>query len=223
MTNYVLNPRRPFVLFSMGLKDYEGEYELWTVPDEEITVYHILVRIKHEMELLRKRTGRDFYLFGTHKHFVGPKTKLVEHCGKGPIDILFTVNLSDLARLEGIDVPSPKNVQCSPRRWRTMVTVDTDQAEPIPKEIHLWGQSTRRAYYGLSIASFRYFTPDEKRYLSGKNLFYYLHDSPVKSWCRFVMGTLCVHPTGNRKAVQDRRILATAKLVYPYVYEVKKR
>ena len=104
-----------------------------------------------------------------------------------------------------------------------MVNVDNGQAEPIPKDIHLWGQSTARAYYGLSIASFRYFKPGEKRYLSGKNLFYYLHDSPVRSWSRFVMGTLCVHPTRNRKAVQDRRILATAKLVYPYVYEVTKR
>ena len=64
---YVATPEKPFVLFSMGLDGYEGESELWDLSGqgEQVTVYHILVRIRHEMDQLKRRTGEDFYLFGT--------------------------------------------------------------------------------------------------------------------------------------------------------------
>ena len=103
-----------------------------------------------------------------------------------------------------------------------MVNVDTDQSKPIPREINLWG-GKKSKFYGLSIADFQYFGPDEERYLRGKYLFYYLRDFPLKSWAQFTMGTLYVDPTRRSKTVRDRRILATAKLVYPYVYEIRKK
>jgi hypothetical protein len=99
---YVPTPKPPFVLFSMGLDGFTGECDLWDVPEDDVSVYHILVRIKHEMELLKKRTGGDFYVFGTHKKFLGPRKKIIENYAKKPIDILFTVNLSDLAGFERI-------------------------------------------------------------------------------------------------------------------------
>jgi hypothetical protein len=222
---YIATPNGPFVLFSMGLDGYEGECDLWNLPspDEEVTVYHIIVRIRHEMDLLKRRTGEDFYLFGTHKAFVGPRKKIIENYGKRPIDILFTVNRKDEDRLKNVREPDPENVTCSSKRWRKMVNRETGHSEAIPEEINLWGWPGVSAYYGLCLAKFRYFRPNEQRYLSGRHLCHYLQESPVKSWFRFTMGTLYVDPNSNRKAIQDRRILATAKLRYPYVYEVRRK
>jgi hypothetical protein len=219
---YIIPPQRPFVLFSTGLDGYEGEHDLWDLPGEKITVYHVLVRIKHEMELLKERTGRDFYLFGTSKNFVRARQKLIDNYGRSPIDIFFTVNLSDLGKLDRIEMPSPEKVKRSSRRWRTMVNVENGQSEAIPDEIHLWGDDSRRAYYGLSIASLQVFGPKEHRHLMGKHLCHYLLDSPVKGWSQFRMGTLRVDLTVNPGTVQDRRILATARLVYPYIYQIRK-
>jgi len=223
--SYITAPKGPFVLFSMGLDGYEGEYDLWNLPspDERITVYHIIVRIRHEMDLLKRRTGKDFYLFGTHKAFVGPRKKIIENYGKRPIDILFTVNRKDEDRLRTIQEPSPAALATSPKGWRKMVDVESGHSQRVPEEIHLWGARAASAYYGLCLADFRYFKPNERRYLSGKHLCYYLQESPAKSWFRFTMGTLCVDPKSNRKAIEDRRILATAKLRYPYVYEVRRK
>ena len=219
---YVATPEKPFVLFSMGLDGYEGESELWDLSGqgEQVTVYHILVRIRHEMDQLKRRTGEDFYLFGTHKAFMGPRKKIIETFGKRPIDILFTVNRKDECRLANLSEPNPGNAICSRKRWRTMVDVDNGHSKAIPEEINLWGWPGASAYYGLSLANFRYFRPSEHRYLCGRHLCHYLPEAPVKSWSRFTMGTLYVDPKVNRSAVDDRRILAMAKLRYPYVYEV---
>lgn len=206
----------------MGLLGYEGECELWNVPDAQITVYHILVRIKHEMELLKKRTGRDFYLFGTQRPFVAPRHKFVENYGKTPIDILFTVNVSDLRRLDGVEEPSPQHLSRSSKGWRKMVNVDDGHSRRIPEEIHLWGGDPSRRYYGLAMSNFRYYRPCEERILRGDHLFYYLPGSPVKNWFRFAMGTLYVDVGRKHSAVPERRILATAKLMYPYVYEIRR-
>lgn len=214
-------PQHPFVLFSMGLGGYEGECDLWSLPKTEITVYHVLARIKHEMKLLGKRTGDDFYLFGTSRKFVGAKEKFVGEYGEIPIDVFFTVNLRDLDRLPGLDEPSPEHVKRSPRRWRTMVNEDTNRSEPIPKEIHLWGEPDK-AYYGLSIASLQVFAPKDERSLAGKHLCHYRRASPVGSWSQFRMGTLYVDRRANPGSVQDRRILATAKLMPPYIYEIRR-
>lgn len=185
-------------------------------------MYHILVRIKHEMELLKKRTGQDFYLFGTQKAFVAPKHKFVENYGKTSIDILFTVNVGDLKRLEGVEEPSPKDLLRSSKGWRKMVNVDDGHSQRIPDEIRLWGGNTSRRYYGLAMSRFRYFHPCEERLLRGDRLFYYLQESPVKTWVQFTMGTLYVDAKRSHPAVSERRILATAKLVYPYVYEIRR-
>lgn len=206
----------------MGLRGYEGERGLWGVPGDQITVYHILVRIKHEMELLRKRTGQDFYLFGTQKAFVAPRHKFVENYGRIPIDIHFTVNVSDLGRLEGVEEPSPKDLLRSSKGWRKMVNVDDGHSRRIPDEIHLWGGDTSRRYYGLAMSNFRYFHPCEERFLKGDHLFYYLQESPLKTWVQFTMGTLYVDGERRHRVVSERRILATAKLMYPYVYEVRR-
>jgi hypothetical protein len=220
---YVCCPRKPFLLFSMGLGGYGGECNLWNVPEEEIGVYHILVRIRHEMTLVRRRTGENFYLFGTYKPFMSPREKLIKNLGRGPIDILFTVNLSDLADLEGLEEPRPENLKQTSRGWRTMIDLDTGQRKPIPKEIRLWGgdRDAAKRYYGLSLAGFEYLSPEEEHYLRGKHLFHYLNESPVKSRCQFSLGTLYVDPARRHRAVRDRRILAIGKLNYPYVYEIK--
>jgi hypothetical protein len=95
-TEYITVPEgRSFVLFSMGLDGHNGDCELWDVPNDEVSVYHILVRIAHEMALLKTRTGEDFYLFGTGKNFVNPRDKIIENYGTVSIDILFTVNQKD--------------------------------------------------------------------------------------------------------------------------------
>ncbi len=206
----------------MGLRGYEGERELWKVPGDQITVYHILVRIKHEMDLLRKRTGHDHYLFGTHMAFVAPRHKFVENYGKIPIDILFTVNVSDLGRLDGVEEPSCEDLLRSSRGWRKMINVDDGHSQRIPDEIHLWGGDTSRRYYGLAMSNFRYFRPCEERFLRGDHLFYYLTESPLTTWGHFRMGTLYVDTKRSHPSVRERRILATAKLVYPYVYEIRK-
>jgi hypothetical protein len=205
----------------MGLHGYEGEFELWNVP--KVNVYHILCRIKHEMQLVRERTGKDFYVFGTSKKFLEPRRKLIENYGNEPVDILFTVNLSDLAGLGDIEEePCPDDLKASSKGWRKVVDLENRRSKSIPEEIHTWGSPGRR-FYGLSIAKFQYFSPKQERYLRGKHLFYYLHGSPLKSWSQFTMGTLYVDPRRRSRAVRDRRILATAKLEYPYVYEIKKR
>jgi hypothetical protein len=216
---YIPTPKGPFVLFSMGLDGYEGERKMWNVPEKEIGVYHILVRMKHELTL----SGQEFRLFGTKKPFLEPRRKFIEDYGRQPIDIFFTVNVKDLARLEDIEEPRPENLITSSRGWRRMVNVDTGQAKPIPKEIHTWGANSDRPCYGLAIAELQYFSPKQERYLRGKHLFYYLHDSPLTTWVRFTMGTLYVDLAKRSKTVRDRRILATAKLVYPYVYEIRKK
>jgi hypothetical protein len=222
---YVIPPSRPFVLFSMGLDGYEGESELWNVPRPAgtLTVYHILVRIKHEMSLLRQRTGEDFYLFGTHKNFAKAGNRFVEDYGRHPIDILFTVNSKDESRLTGLQEPCNASIVSSPQRWRRMVSQEEGQSRAIPKEINLWGWDDKKAYYGLRLAKFRCFRPVEVRYLRGCHLFYYLSNAPVRNWCHFTMGTLYSDSKSGFKTVRDRRILATAKLEYPYVYEVHRR
>lgn len=217
---YISLPRRPFVLFSMGLDGYEGECDLWDLPHDEITAYHVLVRIRHEMELLRRRTGDDFYLFGTSKALVGAKEKFVNQFGEIPIDIFFTINLRDLGRLPGLHEPSPERVKCSSQRWRTMVNVDNDRSDQIPAEIHLWGEPGK-VYYGLSIASLQVFGPQDEWYLAGKHLCHYFRNLPVSNWSQFRMGTLYVDPQANPSSVRDRRILATAKLMPPYIYKIR--
>jgi hypothetical protein len=217
------SPKGPFVLFSMGLHGYEGERDLWNVPEKDINVYHILVRIKHEMDSLRKRTGKDFYLFGTQKKFEGPKKKFIEKYGEIPMPILFTVNCNDHAKMENAEEPCvTKLKRNSSRGWRKMIDVDNRKSSPIPQEIRLWGAYAGMPYHGFSIEGFEYYKPYEKRYLSGKNLFYFLQDSPVRTWSQFRMGTLYVDSTRDFKKVQDRRIIASAKMIYPYIYQIKK-
>lgn len=219
-TKYVASPKGPFVLFSMGLPGFEGEYDLWNLPAKQITVYHILVRIKHEMDLLRQRTGEDFYLFGTSsKNFLKRREEIEEEFGRDrSIDILFTVNQRDRFLIEGIREPSPKDLKRSSLGWRKMVELDTNAVRSIPREIHLWGGG--RPYYGLRIAEFQYFSPSDHWYLKGERLFYYRNDSPLRSWVRFTMGTLRVGGGKGAEKVANRRILATAKLVHPYMYEI---
>ena len=126
----------------MGIDGYEGERELTRAPADEVGVYHILCRIRHEMDLVYQNcNGKDFYLFGTHKKFQEPRKKLIENFGKEPIDILFTINLTDEARLESIKQPCREDVKTSTKRWRTMVNVDSGKSEPIPDEIQVWGGS----------------------------------------------------------------------------------
>lgn len=52
-SEYIGSPKSPFVLLSMGLRGFEGERGLWNLPEDKVGVYHILVRIKHELELLK--------------------------------------------------------------------------------------------------------------------------------------------------------------------------
>jgi len=59
-----------------------------------------------------------------------------------------------------------------------------------------------------------------KLQLKGERLFYYRDDSPLGSWVRFTMGTLRVGGRQRANKVAHRRILATAKLVHPYMYEI---
>ena len=198
---FIPRPKGPFVLFSMGLDGYEGEYKMWNAPEEEIGVYHILVRIKHEMELLKERTGRDFYVFGTHMKVLGPIKKLIEKYGRKPIDVLFAVNLKDLAGLEKIKVPRSKDLKVSSRGWRRMVNVDSGQSKRIPEEIHTWGGNPNLPFYGLRIAELQYFSPKQQRFLRGKHLFYCLNDSPLTTWIHFTMGILHVDPKGE---IQNR-------------------
>lgn len=216
---YICCPKKPFVLFSMGLSGYEGECSLWKLPKTEINVYHILVRIKHEIGLAGGQ--QSIYPFGTYKPFQSAKNKVIENYGKGPIDMFFTVNLSDLAKLDDVSVPSTTDLRQSSRGWRTMVNVDNGKRMSIPKEIHLWGGNLDRPYYGLALASFQYFMPTDEFYLRGENLLHYLQESPVRSWCQFTLGTLLYNPQRKTGSVQDRRILATGKLKYPYVYEIR--
>lgn len=81
-----------------------------------------------------------------------------------------------------------------------MVNVDTDQSKPIPREINLWG-GKKSKFYGLSIADFQYFGPDEERYLRGKYLFYYLRFSAQE------LGPVYDGNTVRRshEAIQDRK------------------
>ena len=90
--------------------------------------------------------------------------------------------------------------------------------EKIPNEINLWGWDK---YYGLSIANLRCISLHEELYLRGEHLIC-LNNKPVnKGWAQFRVRTLRVDPTRSTKKEKDRRILATAKLVYPYIYKIE--
>jgi hypothetical protein len=183
------------------------------------------------MDLLQQNSERDFYLFGTHKNFVGPREKILENCGRRPIDILFAVNIADLRLLDNrTKLPDTKNLSYSTKGWRRMINVDSGHSEEIPKEICLWGwggrdsRGKKKAYYGLPISDFKILDPNEKWHLRCKNLSYYLNGKRLTTFAQFAWGALYDDPkaNGKREDVADRRILATAKVIPPYFYEIRK-
>jgi hypothetical protein len=220
---YLATPPGPFVVLSLALDSHDGEADLWNLPAETITLCHTLVRMKHEMKRLRQRTGQDFHLFATKENFVRAsfRKKMLEELGQAPVDLLFMARVRDLARLDSIRKPSPKDLSGLAKGWRQMVNVDSGQAEPIPEEVQVWGDSWQKCY-GWPIREFRYFRPTEARYLRGEHLFYYLNGLPLTSWERFTVKPLYMDSTRVAPVVPDRRILATAKLVHPYLYEIRR-
>ena len=92
--------------------------------------------------------------------------------------------------------------------------------ERIPDEINLWGWG-EQPYFGLSIASFQYFSPRKNLYLKGEHLFN-LRGEALRTWAQFRVRTLKVDRTKPSTTLKDRRILATAKLVYPYIYQIRR-
>lgn len=162
-----VEPEGPFVLLSMGMDGYE-EPDLWDLKENEITVFHILARIKHEMDLARQRTGKDYYPFGTAKAFTGTRNKFVEKYGKRDIPILFTLNSKDEKNLNrnGTTRPSIEKLLAPSLGWRKLFDVPSrprpyrrrTKFETIPDEIHTGGDPTgRQKYYGLRISGLQCF------------------------------------------------------------------
>src|SRR5271157_4761205 len=122
---YIENLSHPFILFLIGIEMYEGEYNYWDLPNDQVTDWHILARIQQEIEWLKIRTGEDFYLFGTKQQWKSPRIRVQKEIGTPDLDILFTVNVG---RERNVRIPSTASLlpigQERQESWHTMVSFE---------------------------------------------------------------------------------------------------
>jgi len=207
---------KPIAIMKHGLKHYGGERILWK-SSEDITFFHILVRIKEELKRA-KEEGMEFYPYALQ--YKGG-LKSIRNLGdyNKPLDIYF-VPIKNENNQWPVEAPNKDGIKWNISEDRfTELELATGEKLNLPSPVRVWSKKTKK-YPALLIDELECFVKDSKLELDFDSQ-EIRHTSSNKLIEKSMSGRLTFgvfQPKMTGKAMKDFKmeVAAKAKLVPPY-------